>query len=772
MWRRSILALGCVYWSLVWSLMAHAATSAEAITNVRESLWEVFINGQSIGDFVRILADPQGRLLIASSLLESTNLDLAALETTQRGGERLAFLDSIPGVSIERDASTQTLQLQVPPGAFSRQRFDLGAKAKISTDRVLPGAFFNYDLSLAKGAAPANLSGLFEFAVFGQQGLLTHRMVARDLTGDHQAYRLDTQFTRDYTEQVASLTIGDTISAPSAWSRSINYGGVQWRTKFAARPDLQTIPLPVLGGVAASPSVVDIYVDNILRARQPVGTGPFELNSLPIFTGQGTVQLVVRDVLGRQQLISENYITSAQLLKPGLRDVAFEGGWQRLGYGTPDSSYRAPFAAVSWREGLSQSTIELHGEADGRRRAVGAGLAAPLADVLLASAGAAVSAAAAGAGKLAYLQLDSHGNRTGAALKAQFADRRFTALGYDDLDRAPLRQIQAQINRTLQSNLSVALGYIGQRKPDQPSVQAVTANLSYALTQKQFLSIGLVRALGNDAATTANVNLVLALDNYATSQLTALHQPGMLSLSADYVRTPTGDQGWGYHLRQAVIDQRATDIGASYLGDRGQIAINAAHQEQGYSLLAQARGGIALLGGMAFATRYLDDSFAVVEVPIDTPVDIYANNRKVGQTNENGVGLIPRLTPYVRNRVYLDDANLPMDMTLDLGERDIVPPARGGLWLKFDATIHNGVTLILRTADRQPLPPGTAVRWRGDTQVATVGLRGEVFMPDVAPSWLIDADLADGPCSAQVPPPDKRRTLPKIGPLDCRRAGE
>lgn len=79
----------------------------------------------------------------------------------------------------------------------------------------------------------------------------------------------------------------------------------------------------------------------------------------------------------------------------------------------------------------------------------------------------------------------------------------------------------------------------------------------------------------------------------------------------------------------------------------------------------------------------MDESFAMVEVPISQPIDIYANNVKVGHIDKDGVGFIPRLVPYESNNVYLDDAHLPLSMTLDLAQKSVIPGYRTGSLLQF-----------------------------------------------------------------------------------------
>jgi outer membrane usher protein FimD/PapC len=69
-------------------------------------------------------------------------------------------------------------------------------------------------------------------------------------------------------------------------------------------------------------------------ATSSVQPGPFQLTNVPIVTGAGQMQLVVRDLLGRETVISQSYCIAPVLLAPGVTDFSFEAGALRENYGT------------------------------------------------------------------------------------------------------------------------------------------------------------------------------------------------------------------------------------------------------------------------------------------------------------------------------------------------------------------------------------------------------------------------------------------------------
>ena len=89
-------------------------------------------------------------------------------------------------------------------------------------------------------------------------------------------------------------------------------GGLQAQSNFSLRPDLITAPLPTLGGSAAVPSTVDVYVNNIKTFSQSVGAGPFSVSNVPLISGAGNAELVIRDSAGHEIKSTTPFYASAR----------------------------------------------------------------------------------------------------------------------------------------------------------------------------------------------------------------------------------------------------------------------------------------------------------------------------------------------------------------------------------------------------------------------------------------------------------------------------
>ncbi len=88
-----------------------------------------------------------------------------------------------------------------------------------------------------------------------------------------------------------------------------------------------------MSGEVAFLSRLDYYFNGALRLRREVPSGPFSIQDLPALTRQGEARLVVRDLFGREQIVTQRFYTSARLLQQGLQAYSYELGYLRNNFG-------------------------------------------------------------------------------------------------------------------------------------------------------------------------------------------------------------------------------------------------------------------------------------------------------------------------------------------------------------------------------------------------------------------------------------------------------
>ncbi len=365
------------------TLTPSAALAEDTALAVDEVFLVVVINQQEQG--VAFLLRSDDRLFAGAQDLRRWRLHLPNTTPLNRDGEDFYALDTLAGLSYEFNESSQALTVQAPPNLFDATRLKGTVTNFSAPTPASPGGFLNYDVSANHAQGRTSTSGLLELGGFAGWGTVQTRLLARDLNGKATAVRLDTTWTRDQPLEVASLRVGDAISGTSSWGGAVRFGGVQWSTNFSTQPGFIAFPLPGVSGEAALPSTVDLYVDSALRMSREVPSGPFSIQDLPVTTGQGDARLVVRDILGREQVITQPFYATPRLLKPGLQEYSYELGFVRRNFGTDSNNYGRPLAVGTHRLGITkQFTGELHGELLGHQQTLGLGgvLMLPAAGVL------------------------------------------------------------------------------------------------------------------------------------------------------------------------------------------------------------------------------------------------------------------------------------------------------------------------------------------------------------------------------------------------------
>ncbi len=143
----------------------------------------------------------------------------------------------------------------------------------------------------------------------------------------------------------------------------MRYAGLRWSRNFGLRPDLLTTPLLATSGTATVPSTVDVFVNNQLVTSNQLPPGPFVIDRLPTVSGTGDVSVVVRDALGREEVLTQSFYSSVTLLAPGLSQYSVNLGKIRDNYALDSNDYGPTLGEVSYRRGITDAiTLEGHAE--------------------------------------------------------------------------------------------------------------------------------------------------------------------------------------------------------------------------------------------------------------------------------------------------------------------------------------------------------------------------------------------------------------------------
>lgn len=734
-------------------------------------LLAVSINGLARAEAI-VLRLADGGLAVAERDLRAWRLHAPGAAVLRVDGVAHVRLADLAGVEYRLDEASQTLLLMAPAAAFDPYAMAWGEGRGVALTPSRPGGFFNYDLNWQRDDGRSSQGGLFELGLFNAWGSGTATGLWQNGGSSPRWLRLDTIWNVDMPERMQSLRLGDAIGRGGGWGRSVRFGGVQWATNFATQPGFVAFPMPGLRGEAVLPSTLDVYLDNARLLRTTVPEGPFDLASVPAVTGGGELQLVVRDLLGRQQVITQPYYASPQLLRPGLHDFSWDLGLVREDYGLASNRYGRAMLVGSDRLGITSTfTRELRAEILADQQTVGAGgvwLLPALGGVQMGtlSLAAALSHGPDGADGLLALGAERQARRgIGYSLEAEYAGRDFVRLGQSAGDR-PRLSLAARLSLPVAGS---GLGYLHRTTWQGDAQRLATANYSVGLGRFGHLGLSALQDLSGDSGLNVTLFWSVALDQRTSLGADLSRQDGRWRETATLQRNPPVGDGLGYRLLAGT--DRRYQAGATVQAERGVLTAEAAANDGREAYRIGLSGGVAAAGGGLFQGRRVDDSFAVVKVADYGGVRVYRDNHEVTTTDAHGLALVSRLRAYEANPVGIEQADLPIDAEVDTLQVRVAPALRSGVVVAFPVRVSRSASFRLVDEAGQALPPGAVVRIEGDEEREfPVGYGGLVFVSGLAPANRLAAEWGGRRCTFELVLAADAEPLPDLGSLTCKGA--
>jgi outer membrane usher protein len=740
----------------------------------------VTVNGAQAGQWV--LLDVRGVLhATADAFQEWRLLRGPDVPGVPYRGQLWYPLNAVAGFESQFDPASQSLELRFAPSAFATTRLVQPDQERLAVTPPLTSAFANYDLSYTHSAArgapsAADLGALGELGLSGRLGVLTNTFVARNLGEDENlpprnAHRLETTYTRDDPDSHTSLRLGDSTTPAGTWGRAVYFGGIQLGRNFGLAPGLITQPIPVIAGQSTAPSTVELYVNDALRQTSQVPSGPFTIDNFPLLTGSGQARVVVRDLLGRETVLVQNFFSSAYLLRQGLSDWSVQAGAVRENLGIESYNYGERFASGLYRYGASDElTLEASAEASSRLRGGGIGLSAALFGQMLGQAALAASRdEQAGDGGLWMLGAEHVTLRHGFTVRAEGATRDYRRIGQNELLPPFHRQRLASYTYFSERFGHLGLAFARVEPFDDERIDTLTANYSVLLGQRASLTFSATRVSGPSSGTALTATLLIPLDGRLSVAGSVTRREGRTDGYVSAAKALGAEAGTGWRALAGRRDQQNyVEGGAYYQGSRGLVSADASVSEQQQTVRLGAQGGLLLADGELFAARKLTDSFALVEVPGYPDVGVGFQSTVMARTDARGRALVPRLMPYRTNSVRLDPSELPISAELDTIEMTAVPPARSGVKLTFPVRSGRGALITLLFEDGAPAPAGAEVELAGDSKEFFVARRGQAFVTGLQEKNTLRVKWNGRSCELEVAlPAGSKDEIARLGPLVC-----
>ncbi len=726
------------------------------------------------GDDILLRVSDLSRMGLSGKLWET----LVELEKNRGAqsvdGEMLISLsNAAPHLTFHFDEANLEVAVTADPGLLKPTELNLRGSRPQNIAYSRDSSFFlNY------AASTRNLGSISAFVETGAsfRGNLLLNTLSRSPSGE--VIRGITNLTIDDRPNLRRWIAGDATVVTDALGGSALLGGVTVSKFYGLDPYFVRFPSLAVTGATVTPAEVDVYLNGQLVSQRSVPPGSFQLSNLPATAGAGDLRVVIRDVYGREQVITNPYYYSTAVLAEGLNEYTYSIGALRRGFGSTSFDYGDPALLAHHRKGITQA-LTLGGRVEASRGLLSigstAGLRTRAGDVdlgLAASESSGRSGFAAQAGYQYLARRYSFGGRVRV-----FSDHYATTSLTADIDR-PL------VDGSVFAAIPIPRGSVGvqysstdNRDGADLSRATVSMNITLARSVSFFMS-----AAGIDDGSRRFGEYFAGLSFYLGGSTTAnagVRQiDGSQELSLDVQRPLPVGTGYGYRLSARTGDDEERD-GTSVLQyqtsfGRYEASLDPFADDRDVSL--SATGGLIYQRGALLFSRAVQESFALVRVPGVPNVRVYASNQEVGRTDRNGNLLVPNLLPYYGNPLRINDRDIPLTYAVQEVERVVAPPSRGGAYVEFAVsairTMTGSVVVTGNSAVRTPSFGQITLTREGSEHESPLGRQGEFYFEDVPNGrYRATIESEEGSCTFELTVPSGTEPVIDLGRLTCSNEG-
>jgi outer membrane usher protein len=458
-----------------------------------------------------------------------------------------------------------------------------------------------------------------------------------------------------------------------------------------------------------------------------------------------------------------------------VQDYQYNVGFRRLGVGDRNWDYRTPVVLARHRVGVTNAftagaRFEMH---PGRLLNGGPSVNLRLPFGQLETAGS-VSRRREQLGTAAQASFTYTGHPVSAGGSMMFASPRYATLTPNPLNEDPRRQGSVFASVALARAVSVSLQHTQTRlyqgiSRDRSSVLTsvhvsrnaeVMASVTYARDERgprKEAYAGMTVLFGRSSASIARMH-----DSRGDRVAVEAQQP-----------LPVG-VGYGYQFRAEGGPNANVNGVAQYQGAHGRYEMRQETIGGESTTTLSAMGAIVGIGGGVFATRPVEESFALVRVPGVEGVRTFASHQEIGKTGRRGDLLVPDLKPYYGNVLNIADGDIPLQYAVpDVGVT-LAPPYRGGAVAVFDVQRVQRVLGKIMGADDRPFVYGelTVTSANGRSFGSPVGNDGSFYFENLpAGSYTAAVENRTGRCSFTIELPVSSDTVINLGKVRCTGGG-
>jgi outer membrane usher protein len=749
---KQAIALLCALW-----LCAAPALAIETISDAFDEKYHlehysVEINDVSVSTDAEVYLTQDDVVYVSDANLDAWNLKRARSAAFEREGHKYYGLQTDLKLAASYNRQDKTLEIVAPRSAFRGQP-DQGKPQPTTPGR---GAYFNYDLDETRQS--------YDFYAVSQGGVYQLKYLSTTST-QLEFYRSVLRWFQADSTTHRAIAIGDGTTNGGDIGSSIPFAGVHYATDYTTDPTYVSTSAPSVSGFASSPSLLEVYINNVLEVQRYVPEGPFTVDNLPTYAANSDIVLVLTDQRGVKstQEVRPNFAPT--FLSRGFSEFRFDSGIGKENVNTPTQYYRGFVAQADVRYGITDAiTADVLGETINAKNFADAGL-----DIALAQ------------GNSLTFRLGTGNSRRASDYRLNLQSGKVQLSEQFGLNSQSLQSVESSDsddtiqNLTEQTNLSFP---VGERWSFQLSFQrgrsnqnTDQSNISNQISTN-FGTVGFAVTPMYDFVShkySANAQLNLRLDKrQSLSGTSAVTETGQTSAGITWRRTPSDpDDPIAASVKLTASQSQDKQVEVEDTMPWAVAAFTWQEQFDRNIYDPQLKGALALVGGNVYTLRTIGEgeSFGILSIPGVSNVRVQVNGSDAGATNGQGWLLLRSLQPYRENSIDVNASDLPIWYNLD-DPLHVVP--RKSTPIRVNTLVASRGGFTFEAVDAHGVPLAAASLITSGMQRYPVGYGGRVYAGGMAPGPTTFRGLVnEEPCTIEIVVPKDITTIPDLGPQRC-----
>lgn len=691
------------------------------------------------------------------SLSKDTIRKIGLKNILTQGAGNYIQLNKISNIlEFDFDLARAQLNLLVNPEYLGRQLIDYDNEKvlKVSKSLQQDSAFLNYNFSYQRDLDSKNSdSGSLGFDTgVNVKDYLINFSLYFNYSGNYLNYgRSWLSMRHDLTERMLTLNAGEIPVMSTSLAGYANILGVNLSKNYSLNPFFETTAPVNSSGVATTPSILEIFINDQLIDKRKIEPGIFNISNLPVQYGKGDIKLVLTDIYGKKNIVESSFLRPSTILKKGLHEYSYNLG---LLDETGDFDYKDIVFSGYHRYGFNSSLTAGLWSNISRKGHFNAGFVSSFklgtfSEITIDGGYSSIEDLHGFAfNPSAYFFLNKRIYIFGSS--NIYLDDYGSVFTPDNLENQSIsNDIGINLNITSKDSIYFNIGnthYMNEKNND-----SIRANLTYSrgLTNKlnSYIDCRYEKTETDDSFSIIFVLSYRLRKNknlYLENSITKDSNGSTLSFSSSKEKR----NGFDYDVSLSRNSDSLKKIGLSgdYAGTYGEYSFGfSADNQNTQDFDFNATGSLALIDGRLVPSRIVTGSYALVKVGELKNVQLLLDESEIGRTDKNGYCLVSDLMPYMENHLSIGTENVSINYIFPDISKTLIPSSQSGSLIEFPVKklkIAEGYIYIKdRKGNKKPAELASLIIFLKDKKFKTfVGEKGIFSMHNI-PSGTYKANL-------------------------------